>query len=364
VKIKAAVVRQRAALFQIEDVELDDPREDEVLVRIAGCGLCHTDLAARDQLTPAPLPIVLGHEGSGVVEKVGARVRKVEPGDHVVLSFLSCGACAYCRKGMPSLCVIGFPLNFLGVRADGSHTIRKNGEAVNASFFGQSSFASYALANQQSVVKVPKEVPVEILGPLGCGVQTGAGGVMNSLQARPGSSIAVFGAGSVGMSAVMAAAVCGCTKIVAVDIKEERLKIAQEFGATHVINSSLVDPVQEIQKLMGGGVDYSLDCTGVPAAIRQAVDALAVGGTCGLIGISPPGTDMNLDIVNMLLGRSVVGIMGGDAIPDVFIPQLIDLYRQGRFPFDKMIRFYALDQINKAAEDSESGKTVKAVLRP
>jgi aryl-alcohol dehydrogenase len=364
VKIKAAVVRQRAALFQIEDVELDDPREDEVLVRIAGCGLCHTDLAARDQLTPAPLPIVLGHEGSGVVEKVGARVRKVEPGDHVVLSFLSCGACAYCRKGMPSLCVIGFPLNFFGVRADGSHTIRKNGEAVNASFFGQSSFASYALANQQSVVKVPKEVPVEILGPLGCGVQTGAGGVINSLQARPGSSIAVFGAGSVGMSAVMAAAVCGCTKIVAVDIKEERLKIAQEFGATHVINSSLVDPVQEIQKLMGGGVDYSLDCTGVPAAIRQAVDALAVRGKCGIIGAPAPGTEMTLDVVNMLLGRSVVGIMGGDAIPDVFIPQLIDLYRQGRFPFDKMIRFYALDQINKAAEDSESGKTVKAVLRP
>jgi aryl-alcohol dehydrogenase len=363
-KIKAAVVRERGALFQIEDLELDDPREDEVLVRIVGCGLCHTDIAAKQGMTPAPLPMVLGHEGSGVVEKVGAWVRKVEPGDHVVLTFSSCGFCPSCKKGLPSLCAVGFPLNFFGVRADGSHTIRTNGDVVNASFFGQSSFASYALASQQNVVKVSKDVPVEILGPLGCGIQTGAGGVINSLRARPGSSIAIFGTGSVGMAAVMAAVVCGCSKIIAVDISGERLRIAREVGATHVINSNLSNPVEEIQKLTGGGVDYSLDCTGVPAVIRQAVDALGIGGKCGLIGISPPGTDMNLDIVNMLLGRSVIGIMGGDAIPDVFIPQLIDLYAQGRFPFDKILRFYPLEEINKAVEDSENGRTVKAVLRP
>jgi aryl-alcohol dehydrogenase len=362
--IKAATVRDKGGLFQIEDLELDDPRGDEVLVRIAGCGLCHTDLAARQGMTPAPLPMVLGHEGSGVVEQVGPLVRKVEPGDHVVLTFSSCGFCPNCKKGLPSLCAVGFPLNFFGTRADGSHTTRKNGDVVNASFFGQSSFASYALANQQNVVKVPKDIPLEILGPLGCGIQTGAGGVINVLQTRPGSSLAVFGTGSVGMAAVMAAVVCGCTKIIAVDIKEERLKLARDLGATHVINPGLANPVEELLKLTGTGVNYSLDCTGAPLVVRQAVDALAMGGTCGLIGISPPGTDMNLDIVNMLCGRSVTGIMGGNAIPDIFIPQLIDLYAQGRFPFDKILRFYQLDEINKAVEDSESGRTVKAVLRP
>jgi aryl-alcohol dehydrogenase len=361
---KAAIVREKGGLFQVEDVEIREPRENEVLVRIAGCGLCHTDLAAKDQLMPSPLPIVLGHEGSGIVKRVGDRVRKVKPGDHVVLTFLSCETCSSCKKGMPNLCTSAFPLNLFGTGSDESYTMKRNGEAIFGSFFGPSSFATYALSHEVNTVVVPEDIPIEILGPLGCGVQAGAGGVINSLHPKAGSSIAIFGAGSVGISAILAALICGCTKIITIDINEERLKKALELGATHAINSSGADAVAGVQDIAAGGVDYSLECTGVPKVIRQAVDVLAVGGTCGLIGAPPQGTEMHLDVASMLLGRSVRGILGGDSVPDIFIPQLIELYRQGRFPFDKMITFYGLGQINEAVEDSGSGKTLKPVIRP
>ena len=363
-KIKAAVVREKSGLFHIEELDLDEPREDEVLVRIEGCGICHTDLSARAQLTPSPLPIVLGHEGSGIVERVGSRVGKVKPGDHVVLSAMFCGTCSWCKKGKPDICSSTFSLNFFGTRADGSVTMQKNGEKVYASFFGQSSFASHALANERNTVKVPKDIPIDILGPLGCGVRTGVGSVIQSLNAKAGSSIAVFGTGSVGMNAILAASLCGCAKIFAVDIVEEKLTKAADFGATHTINPGKTDPVQEIKKVCTEGLDYSLDTTGTPEAIRQAVDALAPGGVCGLIGAPPPGTEANLDVLHFLPGRRVIGIMGGDTIPEIVFPKIIDLYKQGKFPFDKMIRFYSLDDINDAVGDIENGKTLKAVLRP
>ncbi len=363
-KIRAAVVRKKSGLFQIEDLELEDPRDDEIIVRIAGCGICHTDLSARDQYLPSPLPIVLGHEGSGIVERTGARVRKVKPGDHVILSAMSCGVCDSCRKGKPDLCPSTFKLNFYGTREDGSRTVQKDGETIYASFFGQSSFASHALASERNTVKVPDDIPVEILGPLGCGVRTGAGAVINSLAAEAGSSIAVFGTGAVGMNSVLAASISGCARIFAVDISRDRLRIAEEFGATHTFNAGKTDPVQAILKIAPGGINYSLDCTGIPKVIRQAVDVLAPGGICGLIGAPPPGTEVSLDILNLLSGRRVIGIMGGDTIPDIFIPRLIDLYKQGRFPFDSIIKFYPLESINQAVKDIERGMTVKAVLQP
>jgi aryl-alcohol dehydrogenase len=362
-KIKAAVVREKSGPFLIEELELDEPRENEVLVRMVACGLCHTDLVARDQYLPVPLPGVFGHEGAGVVERVGAWVTKVEPGDHVAMSYLSCGACNACKKGTPTHCESFFPFNFFGARPDGSVTMRKGGEMVHGSFFGQSTFASYALATERNVVKVPKDLPLEIMGPLGCGIQTGAGGVINSLAARPGSSIAVFGAGSVGASAIMAAVVSGCTVIIAVDINEQRLKIAKSLGATHAVNSSQADPVQEIQKITGGGADYALECTGIPAVLRKAFDSIGWGGVCGLIGAAPAGAEVSLDMQTVLNGRTLIGIVEGDSISDIFIPQLIELYRQGRFPFDRMVTFYPFDQINQAAEDSEKGKSLKAILR-
>ena len=362
-KITAAVVREKSGPFVIEELELDDPRDDEVLVRMAGSGLCHTDLVARDGFMPIPNPAVLGHEGAGVVEKVGSRVTKVKPGDHVVMSFRSCGACTSCVRGLPANCLDFFKLNFAGVRADGTPTMKKDGKTVHAAFFSQSSFASHALAAERNVVKVDNDVPLELLGPLGCGVQTGAGGIINSLRARAGSSVAIFGAGSVGLSAIMAAVAVGCTTVIAVDINGERLEMAQKLGATHVVDSVQADPVEAIQRVTGGGVQYSLECTGLPKVFRQSVDALAMTGVCGLIGVAPFGAEVSLNMQTILNGRTVRGIVEGDSIPDIFIPQLIELYKQGRFPFDRMIKFYPFDQINQAADDSEKGRTLKAVLR-
>jgi aryl-alcohol dehydrogenase len=364
-RVTAAVVREAGGPFLVEELELDEPRPDEVVVKVAAAGICHTDLVVRDQWFPGPLPVVLGHEGAGVVERVGSGVTKVRPGDHVVMSMLSCRACSYCRTAPPGYCVSHYDLNFGGSRADGSYTLHAPGDAagVHGHFFSQSSFATHALASEHNVVKVRDDLPLEVLGPLGCGIQTGAGSVINSLQARPGTSIAVFGTGAVGLSSVMAAVVCGCTTIVAVDIVPERLALAKELGATHVIDGRDGDAVAAIHDITGTGVQYSVETTAVPAVARQAVESLALLGTCGLVGVPPTGTELTVDFHSVLFGRFVRGIIGGDAIAQLFIPKLIDLWSQGRFPFDRLLRFYDLADVNAAAHDAESGATVKPVLR-
>jgi aryl-alcohol dehydrogenase len=362
-KIRAALVEQKGGPFVIREVELEEPREDEVLIRIVGAGICHTDLMARDQLLPLSLPAVFGHEGSGIVERVGLQVRKVGPGDHVVLSFLSCGICPACLKGKPTRCATYFEHNMGGSRIDGTPTMRRNGTIVHGNFVGQSSFATYSLASERSVVKVRKDVPLEMLGTLGCAVQTGAGGVMNTLRPGVGASVAVFGTGAVGLSAVMAAGISECAPIIAVDINSERLSLAREFGATHLINPTDTDPVSQVKKVAGHGVEYSLECTGIPGVLRQAVDVLAMGGVCGMIGVAPAGVEVSLEMQHLLNGRGIKGIIAGDSVGDVFIPQLVELYRRGRLPFDRMVRFYAFEEINQAAADAEKGMTVKAVLR-
>jgi len=363
-KIKAAVIFETSGPFRIEELELDDPRDDEVLVRVEAVGICHTDLAARDMHLPIPPPpSVFGHEGAGVVERVGARVTKVKPGDHVVLAWDYCGRCPSCKTGNVLYCLNFFLHNFHGARPDGTTTLRKGDQPVHGSFFCQSSFADFALANERNVVKVRDDVPLEILGPMGCGVMTGAGAVMNSLRPRPGAAIAIFGVGPVGMSAVLGAVVCGCTTIIAVDISPDRLELAKGFGATHTINAREVDPVEAIRDLTGGGAEFSLECVGNPRVLRQAVDVLPRLGVCGLLGVVPPGTEVALDMDLIMNGRAVKGILGGDAIPDLFIPRLIELYGQGRFPFDRMITFYPFDDINRAVEDMEKGRVIKPVLR-
>jgi aryl-alcohol dehydrogenase len=366
-EIKAAVVFEQSGKFSIEELQLSDPNDDEVLVRIVGSGICHTDLVAREMHLPIPperaLPAVFGHEGAGVVERVGARVSKVKPGDHVALSWDCCGACPSCKSGNDPYCHNFFLHNFNGARPDGTTTLRKGDQVIYGTFFSQSSFANFALANERNVVKVSKDVPLEILGPLGCGVQTGAGAVMNTLQPRPGASIAVFGVGPVGMSAVLGALVCGCTTIIAVDVIPDRLKKAKEFGATHTINAGEGNPVEAIQDITGGGAEFTLECVGNPQVLRQAVDALPRCGVCGLLGVVPPGTEVGLDMDEIMNGRTVKGIIEGDAIPDLFVPKLIELYSQGRFPFDQMITFYPFDEINQAVEDMEQGRVVKPVLK-
>jgi aryl-alcohol dehydrogenase len=364
-QIKAAVVWETGGEFSIEQLELTDPKDDELLVRVVGVGICHTDLVARDGHLPGPPPpSVFGHEGAGVVEKVGAQVTKVKPGDHVVLSWDCCGTCSSCKSGRDSYCLNFFLHNFHGARPDGSATLHKGDQVIHGSFFCQSSFADFALAKERSVVKVPDDIPLEILGPMGCGVMTGSGAVMNSLHPRPGSSIAIFGVGTVGMSAVLAAVVVGCTTIIGVDIHQDRLEMAKGFGATHVVNAAETDPVEAIRGITGGGADFSLECVGNPKVLRQAVDALPRCGVCGLVGAVAPGTEVSLDMDLLMNGRTVTGILQGDSIPDLFIPKLIELYSQGRFPFDRMITFYPLDEINRAVADVEEGRVIKAVLRP
>jgi aryl-alcohol dehydrogenase len=255
-QIKAAVVREKGGPFSIETLSLESPRRDEVLVKVVATGLCHTDMVARDKVYPVPHPIVLGHEGAGIVESVGADVVKVAPGDSVVLTYLTCGRCKPCRLGRTAHCEKTFPLCFGGARLDGSTaTFDGQGEKVHDHFFGQSSFATYALANERNVVKVSSDVPLERLGPLGCGIQTGAGAVMNALNVRPGTSFASFSVGAVGCSAIMAARAVGATTIIAIDIVPSRLEMAKELGATHAINSKQTNPVEAIRDITGGGVE-------------------------------------------------------------------------------------------------------------
>lgn len=363
-KIKAAVVREKSGPFLLETVELDDPKDREVLVRIAGAGVCHTDLLARDQRVPVPLPGVFGHEGSGIVERVGRCVTKVKPGDRVVMTYMTCGTCPACVEGKLSHCYDSGAYNFAGSRPDGSSTLRRGSETLHGSFFCQSSFATYALASERNVVQVPKDVPLEILGPLGCGIQTGAGSVINSLNPPIGSSIAVFGAGSVGQSAIMAAVAVGCRTIIAVDIRPSRLDFAKQLGATHTLHAGEQSPVAAIRSITRIGADYSLECVGEPEVLRQAVDCLCIGGTCGLVGVASPGVGASLEMVHLLYARTVKGIVEGDSNPDIFIPRLIGLHRLGRLPFDRMITTYALEEINQAVEDSENGRVLKAVVCP
>ncbi len=362
--VSAAVVRQKGGPFTIEKLRLEEPRADEVLVRIVATGMCHTDMVVRDQVYPVPQPIVLGHEGAGVVEKVGTGVVKVQPGDHVVLSFMSCGRCRMCAQGRPANCENFNAHNFSGARADGSGSLRDERGPVHDHFFGQSSFSTFAVANERNVVKVRKEAPLALLGPLGCGIQTGAGAVMNALKVGHGSSFAAFGAGAVGLSAVMAARAVGASTIIAIDVVPSRLALAKEVGATHVVNAKERDAVAAVKEITGGGVQFSLETTALPAVVRQAVDALGVRGTCGIVGAAPPGTEIKIDVTEfMQMAKTVYGIIEGDSVPDIFIPQLIDLFLQGRFPFDKLTKFYPFERINEAASDSERGLTVKPIIR-
>lgn len=360
-EITAAVVKQQGS-FDLAPAHLEAPRDDEVLVRIVAAGLCHTDLVVRDQIYPVPLPIVLGHEGAGIVEAVGPAVEKVAPGDHVAISFLNCARCRPCFDGSPASCANFNDMNFSGQRPDGSHAITDlDGNPMNDRFFGQSSFATYALTHERNTVKVRDDAPLELLGPLGCGIQTGAGTVLNALRPEFGTSIAVYGCGAVGLSAIMAAVIAGCPQIFAVDVHDSRLEVARQLGATHTFNGRQVDVVKEIKAASGGGTHYAVETTGVPPVVRQALNALRPLGRAAIVGVTP---EMNIDVHNDLMaeGKAMIGVIEGDSVPRVFIPKLIEHYKAGRFPFDKLIGYYDFKDINQAFEDSQQGTTIKPVL--
>ena len=359
-RFEGAVLRAADGPYSIEPLELADPGPGEIVVRIAGAGHCHTDMVGRGM----PGPIILGHEGSGVVEAVGPGVTEVEVGAHVVLSFDSCGRCRNCRDARPGNCAQMFEYNMLGAPLDGVPRVTDaKGEPVNNRWFGQSSFGTHALAGVRNVVPVDREAPLELLGPLGCGVQTGAGSVLISLGVRAGDTLAVFGAGAVGLAAVMAARVAGAAVIVAVDLNEARLELARDLGATHVLDGAEDGIAEKIREITGGeGVQFALDTTAVPDVVSKAVASLRTTGVCGLVGVG--GQEYRFDPTQLLTGRTVKGIIEGDAVPQTFIPRLVDLWWQGRFPFDKLITTYPLADINRAEEEVNAGKVVKPVLLP
>ena len=362
-KTTAAVSREGNAAPVLETVDLEEPRAGEVLVRMVATGVCHTDVRVHGGLGPGtPRPIVLGHEGAGIVERLGAGVTSLAVGDHVVLSGASCGVCPNCRQNAPIYCAEMLPRNFGGLRMDRTSGISQDGKLIHAQFFGQSSFSQFAVAGERTAVKVPKDVPLEILGPLGCGVITGSGSVINALKVGAGNSIAIFGTGGVGLSAIMAARLVGATRIIAIDVLPARLALAKELGATDTLNSKDGDVVKAVRELVPGGVDFTLNTTSIPDIYTQQLECLSVRGT-GAFVTSPRG-DWNPPMFHLLAGgRKLQGIVGGDAAPQTFIPMLIDYFRQGRFPFDRLIRFYEFKDIATAFQDMQRGDTIKPVLR-
>jgi aryl-alcohol dehydrogenase len=362
-RIEAAISRIAAPYPVIETIELERPRAGEVLVRIVASGICHTDLRVHAGRGPGtPRPVVLGHEGAGIVEEVGAGVTTLAPGDHVVLSGSSCGVCPSCRHNFPSYCHEMLPRNFGGLRMDGTSALSRDGERIYGQFFGQSSFARHAIAGERTAVKVPRDVPLELLGPLGCGIITGAGAVINSLAVRAGATIAVFGTGGVGLSAVMAARLVGAARIIAVDLRADRLALARELGATDTIDAASGDAGQAVRELTGQGVDFSLNTTALPQVFTQALDCLTMRGTAAFV--TAPVGDWQPAMFAMLAGgRRLQGLLGGDAAPQFFIPLLIEYYRQGRWPLERLIRFYPFAEIARAFRDMEHGEAIKPVLR-
>jgi aryl-alcohol dehydrogenase len=351
-RITAAIARAPREPFTIEPLRLESPRADEILVRIGAAGMSRADLLARDGHLPVPLPAVLGREAAGVVEKVGAGVRRFARGERVALTF---------EPRSPS----GEGLverNLSGFRRDGSSPLSSDGERVAGRFFGQSSFATHALAGEENTVRIAGEAPFPVLAALGGDVQAGAAAVINLLRPQPGSSIAIFGAGAVGLGAVMAARLCGCHPIIAADLKASRLELAEGLGATHGIDPDGLDPIAAIREIAGGGAAFSVEATGLPGTASQAISCLAEGGGCALAGVASTNAEVTLNLFELRRGRILCGSFFGESEPQTFIPRLVELYRRGSFPVDRIISEYRFAEINRAAEDILSGAAVKAVL--
>ena len=355
-KSHAYVTRVKNQLFEKEEIELSEPLAQELLVEITSTGVCHTDESARNGTIPTAFPVVLGHEGAGIVRQIGSAVTDFEVGDHVALSFGYCGKCKPCVSGKPYACEMMGAINFAGLHWDGKPRIFRDGKPIG-SFFSQSSFADHVIVNQNSAVKIDKDFDLRLAGPLGCGIQTGAGTVLNCFRPETGTTLAVFGCGAVGMSALMAARLAGCEKVIAVGGNDTSLSLALELGATHIINRKRCNDVSaEIRAITGSGADFAVETSGVPSMIQTALNSLNYLGKLAPAG----GTHAMGEF--MLGGKSLVGVTEGYSNPKIFIPQMIAYQQQGRFPIEKLMKFYSFNQIHEAFDDSNSGRTIKAVL--
>lgn len=363
-KTKAAVLYGPNETLRVEEVTIDDPQEYEVRVKLAATGLCHSDLHVLRAAVPSPFPIVLGHEGAGIVDRVGHGVTSVKTGDHVVLPVIfTCGKCRYCVEGQPALCSEVLPAHLMGTLPGGGKRLHRNSQDLHV-FYSQGSFAEYVVVHERSAVKVRDDVPLETACLFSCGVTTGLGSVINRAGLRSGESIVVYGCGGVGLSCIMGAKLAGAGKIVAVDILDSKLEMAKEMGADFLINAAREDPQQKVAEITGGGADYAIESVGNVKTMVQAFGSIHTAGTCVLVGAAPMLDILGLFPYEFLLGKTLKGSLLGNVRTSIDVPRYVEMYMEGKIPVQKLIsRYFRLEQINEAIEAVERGDVVRAVIR-
>lgn len=364
--MKAAVLRQPGSPLRIEDLQLDAPGRGELRVRIAAAGVCHSDYHYMCGDLVTPLPVVLGHEGAGIVEEVGEGVTAVRPGDHVLLLWRAgCGHCDFCARGRPALCASGRAMLASGGLLDGSSRLRgSDGEIKH--FVGVSCFAERAVVAEPSLLPIPKDIPLEIAALTGCAVMTGVGAVVNTARVEPGSSVLVIGAGGIGLCAVMGAHLAGASVIVVADLVESKLELARDLGATHVVHAGRQDVVEVVRAMGNEGVDYAFEAIGNEHTLAQAVRALRPGGTAVAIGLPRADASVAVRVVDLVTQeKTLKGSIYGSTRPYADMPRLFDLYRRGRLPLDRLLtRRYRLDEINEAYRALLAGEVARSILVP
>jgi S-(hydroxymethyl)glutathione dehydrogenase / alcohol dehydrogenase len=359
--VRAAVLHQTPGGLDVGDIDVDGPARNEVLVRVVGSGLCHSDLNFMSAKYPVPVPIVMGHESAGVVEAVGADVTYVQAGDHVITCLSAfCGECAFCVTGHPNLCQSGT----LQRSADLRSRLQEGGELLHQ-FAGLGSFAEMMVVHEHAVVKVTPDIELDRAALIGCGVITGVGAVFNTAKVAPGSTVAVIGCGGIGLNVVQGAILAGAARVIAVDLRASKLSMATAFGATDTVDASAVDAVEAVTELTGGGVDYSFEAIGVAAATEQAFAMLGRGGTATVIGMIPVGQVVQIPGSALLQEKTLQGSFMGSNRFRVDIPRLVDFYLQGRLKLDELIsaRIH-LDDINAGFEAMETGEVARSVIVP
>ena len=358
--MRAAVLYEFGAPLVVEEVELDAPRTGEVLVRMAASGVCHSDLHVARGVHPTALPVVLGHEGAGVVEEVGPGVANVEPGDHVLLTWLPyCGRCRHCARGRPNRCenVAWYDATM----EDGTCRFHRDGRRIH--HYNTSSFAERSVVPARTAIPVDPELSLTELALMGCAVMTGVGAALNTACVRAGESVAVVGCGGVGLNVIQGARIAGASTIVAVDVVAAKLELARELGATDAVDASSVDPVEAVLELTAGGVDHAFEALGRPATIETTLRLTGRGGQAVLIGMAPPEARVQLDALTTTLEeRCVRGSWYGSCVPARDFPLLVDLYRDGRLRLEPLISTCGLDDVNDAFRRLEAGEAARSVI--
>jgi alcohol dehydrogenase len=372
-KTKAAVLYEVGAVspyaeslpLRVDEVTLAAPGRSEVLVEIAGAGLCHSDLSVIDGSRPRAMPLVMGHEASGIVREVGADVSEFVAGDQVVFSFVPvCQRCSFCVSGRGALCERGAAANIAGTLLSGARHFSDANDTVCNHHLGVSGFSQFTVAAQESLVKIDASLPLTTAALFGCAVMTGVGAVVNTARVTPGSSVAVFGMGGVGLSAVMGARTSSANPIIAVDKLDDKLELARELGATHVVNAAHDDPVAAVRELTAGGVDYAFESVGNADVLIQAYEATKRGGTTITVGLPAPGKMFSIPAVSLTLEeRVVLGSYMGSSVPRRDIPRYIAMYQAGLLPVDKLhTHTLRLDEINLGFDRLAQGTAVRQII--